>query len=418
MYKKSLLLVAFLVAFLGWVWPALGRVDEAAVKARVRSVSLPFIENTGQVDSRVAYYVRTFGGTVFVTKDGKLVYNLPAEKGGVALREVFVGAEVKEVSGEERAQARVSYFRGKDRRRWVSGLSTYHYVSLGEVWKGIRLKVRAYGDNVEKLFYVAPGARVESIKVKLEGAKELEVAEDGRLKVVTEKGDVYFTKPVAYQEEGGKRKYVEVAYKVEGSEYGFEVKGYDPKKALVIDPLLASTYLGGESFDEGADITLDSFNNVYIVGRTASSNFPVTMGAYDTDYNAGYSDVIITKFDSSLNQLISSTFLGGSYDEHAEAILVDKNGNVWVVGGTMSDNFPTTSGSYDPVFNGASDIFICKFNSDLSQLLASTFLGGADTDDGYDVAIASEGNGYITGNTHSGDFPTTSVVYIASYHQY
>ena len=271
--KGVLTSILIFLCFVALSFASKSPVDQNIVRTKLRKILIPFIENKGQVNSQVAYYAKTFGGTVFVTKDGKLVYNLPAEKGGVALREVFVGGEVKKVLGEERAKTKVSYFRGKDRKKWVSGLATYNYVNLGEVWKGIKLKVRAYGDNVEKLFYVEPGVEVGKIKVRLEGAKSIEITKDGRLKVITEKGEVYFTKPVAYQDVGGKRKYVEVSYRVEGNEYGFEVRGYDPKKELVIDPLLASTFLGGSDNDEVSAIAVDSWGNVYVAGLTKSSSF-------------------------------------------------------------------------------------------------------------------------------------------------
>jgi len=112
------------------------------------------------VHEDVAFYAKTFGGTVFVTKDGRLVYNLPEgssekedlrEHGkiskvdvkkdaqpsrAVALKESLVGAKIKEVKGESLSIARVSYFKGTDPSRWKSGISTYDLVSLGEIYKG------------------------------------------------------------------------------------------------------------------------------------------------------------------------------------------------------------------------------------------------------------------------------------------
>jgi len=204
--------------FLVWAVSAQATIEKAQVIKALKGLPVPFIENQGQVNKQVAYYAKTFGGTVFVTKKGQLVYSLPAEKGGVALKEVFIGAKASTVKGEKKAVTKVSYFLGKDKKKWVSGLSTYEYVSLGEIWKGIELKVRAYGNNVEKLFYVAPQTGVNEIKIRLEGAKKLEVAKDGRLKAVTEKGEVYFTKPVAYQEIAGKKKEIKVAYVVKDKE--------------------------------------------------------------------------------------------------------------------------------------------------------------------------------------------------------
>jgi hypothetical protein len=123
---------------------------------------------------------------------------------------------------------------------------------------------------------------------------------EGELEVETGLGVVKFTKPVAYQEEKGKKKYVEVAYAVKGDEYRFKVEDYDSTKELVIDPLLASTFLGGDGVDEAYSIIIDSGGNVYVAGWSWSSDFPTTPGAYDTTYK-GADDAFIAKFDGDLS---------------------------------------------------------------------------------------------------------------------
>ena len=75
------------------------------------------------------------------------------------------------VKGESQAVTRVSYFRGNDRSKWQSNIPSYDVVSLGEVYEGIEVKLKAYGNNVEKLFYVKPGAKPETIKMKVSGGK-------------------------------------------------------------------------------------------------------------------------------------------------------------------------------------------------------------------------------------------------------
>jgi hypothetical protein len=348
-------------------------------------------------------------------KGGKTV--LRAMK-GVALREELIGGIIKEVIGEEKALTKVSYFKGDDSSKWKNNISTYNIVNLGEIYKGIELKLKAYGSNVEKLFYVKPGAEPDNIKIKISGVDALKVNEEGELEVETGLGAVKFTRPIAYQEEGGKRKYVNVAYIVKGDIYGFKVGEYDRSKELMIDPLLASTFLGGSGDDGASSITIDSAGNVYVAGSTFCSDFPTTLGAYDRTLSA-WEDVFVSKFDSSLQHLLASTFLGGSGRDWANSITIDNVGNVYVAGVTYGENpdydpnkpFPTTPSAYDRTYSGIDDVFVSKFDSSLQNLLASTFLGGSDDDEEYSITIDSVGNVYVAGWTCSPGFPTTPGAY-------
>jgi len=182
--------------------------SKSEVLTKIAKIEVPFIQNQGQINEQVLYYAKTFGGTVFVTKKGEIVYSLPADnKKLYALKESFPNANGLEVKGEEKAPTKVSYFIGNDPKKWKSNIPTYKLVKVGKVAEGVELKLKAYGKNVEKLFYVKPGADVESIKVKVEGAQKLEVSKNGELVVNTPLGEVKFTNPIAYQEVDGKRKY-------------------------------------------------------------------------------------------------------------------------------------------------------------------------------------------------------------------
>jgi hypothetical protein len=179
--------------------------------------------------------------------------------------------------------------------------------------------------------------------------------------------------------------------------------------------LLASTFLGGSNGEGAYAIAIDSSGNVYVTGNTSSSDFPTTPGAYDTSYNDDV-DVFVSKLDANLTKLLASTFLGGGDGDDANAIAIDSSGNVYVVGKTWSTDFPTTIGAYDTSFKGGddfhfSDAFISKLNSNLTQLLASTYLGGSSADIANALAIDSSGNVYVAGWTNSKNFPTTSRAY-------
>ena len=442
MYHRIVLLILAL-AFLSSGITSAEQGPSEAVKSSFVGIPVPFIENKGHIHGDVAYYAKTFGGTVFVTRDGSIVYGLPEgnketkdhtkngllnkEEGqkaptlqrAVAVKETLVNGKVKAVKGESVPKAKVSYFKGNDPSKWQSGIQTYELVSLGEVYKGIHVKLKAYGKNVEKLFYVKPGANPEDIKIKLEGLNAIQVNEKGELELSTDLGPVTFTKPVAYQEIEGRRVDVDVSYKVietkgntKSALYAFNLGNYDKTKELVIDPLLASTFIKGSFEDIAYSIALDTSGNVYVAGSTSSSDFPTTQGAYDITKPAGAdTDVFVCKLNSGLTELLASTFIGGLSWDRAYSIALDSSGNVYVTGYTESTDYPATAGAYSKSNNGFEDIIISKLTGDLSQLLASTYIGGSMGERGYSIALDNAGNVYVTGYTNSGNYPVTDRAY-------
>ncbi|UCE18769.1 MAG: SBBP repeat-containing protein [Gemmatimonadota bacterium] len=190
-------------------------------------------------------------------------------------------------------------------------------------------------------------------------------------------------------------------------------------KHLVRDPLLASTFLGGSGSDGHYEVpmVLDDAGNVYVASRTNSTDFPVTPGVYDETHNGGY-DVFVAKLSSDLSTLLACTFLGGGGEDGGWpglALALDEDGHVFVAGITTSADFPTTAGAFDLDSNGGADLFVAKFDADLRNLLASTFLGGSGNDDYIQMTVDEEGNPYLTGATTSNDFPTTPGSYDETY---
>ena len=382
----------------------------AATKQKLAKVQIPFIANQGQGDKEVKFYAHTFAGTVFVTETGELVYSLPTVEDkkrvtGATLKEELIGGKVIEVKGESQAVTKLNYFKGNDRSKWQSNIPSYNVVSLGEVYEGIDVKLKAYGNNVEKLFHVKPGAEPETIKIKLSGGSGLRVNDRGELEVETEQGPVRFSKPVAFQEDGRNKEFVEVAYAVRGSEYGFKVGDYERTRELVIDPILAATFVGGSDADFLNALALDSSGNVYVAGATGSADFP-GVGPESADNTFAVNEGFVAKVNSDLSFILAATFLGGSDGEFATALAVDSLGNVYVAGHTSSSDFPGVGPeSADNTF-AVNEGFVAKLNSALSSILAATFLGGSDSENSpFALALDSTGNVYVAGGTGSSDFP-------------
>jgi len=176
--------------------------------------------------------------------------------------------------------------------------------------------------------------------------------------------------------------------------------------------LMYSTYIGGNSYDHGSDISIDSNNNAYITGWTQSFDFPITFDAYDITYNGGFwGDLFVLKLNPTGSSLIYSTFIGGNKSDLSESIIIDSKNNAIVTGSTNSTDFPITNGVFDDTYNGNYDIFVFKLDSTGSLLLYSTFIGGVDEDRGSCITIDSSGNVYVSGTTTSSDFPTTLDAY-------
>jgi len=174
--------------------------------------------------------------------------------------------------------------------------------------------------------------------------------------------------------------------------------------------LVYSTCLGDDAY--GTGIAVDSVGDVYISGVTASIDFPVTPGAFQTSCGGPcYGNAFVSKFNPAGSALVYSTYLGGSEADYATAIALDGAGNVYVTGYTTSDDFPVTPGAFQTVCNGGQgcsrvgDAFVSKINAAGSALFYSTYLGGKNFDYGFGIAVDGTGDAYVTGYTAGSGFP-------------
>ncbi len=165
-----------------------------------------------------------------------------------------------------------------------------------------------------------------------------------------------------------------------------------------------STYLGGTTLDYGYGIVVDSSDCAYIVGYTLSTNYP-TVNPYQGSSQPS-NDCFITKLESSGSSLAYSTTLGGSGNDVCRSIDLDGILQAHISGYTDSVDFPTVNPYQSSFAEGAYDAIIAVLSSSGSSLIYSTYLGGGGDDQGYGIAVDTEGDIYCAGKTSSVDFPT------------
>ena len=173
--------------------------------------------------------------------------------------------------------------------------------------------------------------------------------------------------------------------------------------------LLGSTFVGGSSSDGvnqipnnygdsyRGEIIVDDFGNPYISSFSSSIDFPVSSSAYQTNYN-GLQDGVVFKMNSNLSSMLWATYIGGSGDDAAYGLRLDNANNVFVTGGTNSNDFPSTSEAAIPNYIGGDyDAFIAKIKNDGTDLLAATFFGSDGKDLSFFIDIDVSGDVYIFG---------------------
>ncbi len=382
----------------------------------IRSIFVPFIKNEGQVDSRIKFYTKIPGGMLFITGNGELVYNFSVvkwqrKKWFVGLKEVLKKAKVEKVVGIEKSETEVSYFVGRDEKKWKTGIKTFRVISFGEVYEGISLKLRVYNGGIEKIFEVKPGADPKKIAFRVEGATDIRFNDKtGELVIKTSMGEIRLARLEAYQEINGKRVNVALRYRPLSKIYMFDIGKYDKTKTLVIRIPFAYTHLESYVADHVKSLAIDQEGYVYVVGNTYWLDMPTKAGTYP--YDGGVDgNIFIAKLTGDLSKFITYTYIGGSMGDFVHSVAVDSSGNIYIGGYTWSEDFPVTEGAYQTSKSGRVDTFILKLSNDLKRLIASTYIGGSRGDYADSMVLDSKGNVYIAGTTWSTDFPITKGAY-------
>lgn len=178
---------------------------------------IPFKPNTGQCHRDAVFFARTFCGSVYITKQGRITYAYRLKDKGVLFSEEFLNGDLSDICGEE----------------WIH--SGYQRVNLGQVYEGIEIKLNVMGRHIKKHILVKPGASTDQIRVKVQGAQRLSKQKNGDLYIQTEQGQIGLPALEAHQYLGSHKIPVSLDYELNGDEYGLMPGPYNKNQNLIIE---------------------------------------------------------------------------------------------------------------------------------------------------------------------------------------
>jgi|GEM_PF-2026555 len=399
--------------------------DKNSIAESYGKLPIDFEPNVGQTDDSVRFVARGRGYSLFLT-GSEAILDLRNNRGkNSSLRMKFAGAnESAETRGLDETGSRTNYLVGNDPDKWRSDIPNYNKVKYDEIYPGIDLVYYGNGQKLEYDIIVSPQADTRKIAVSFSGASAAKIDRaSGDLLLTTAVGTLRQQKPIAYQEIEGSRSEIASAYRMRREPDGttriaIDLGEYDHSKELIIDPILAyGSYLGGSGFDDGRGIAVDSVGNAYVVGMTASLNFPTTPGTIKTTNppstnNVQWNDAFVTKINPAGTARVFSTYYGGrNGSEIGTGVAVAPTGEVLISGTTTANDLPTVN-AYQATFGGTDDAFAAKLNTTGSAIVYSTYLGGNNTDLGGRIALnSSTGTAVFGGFSSSPNFPTTPGAY-------
>ena len=282
---------AMVAAILSFI-PASAAIGYSA-GAAYGKLPLSFEVNQGQANSAVEFLSRGDGYSLYLTATSTVL-----SLKGATVRLKFVGANPSpHLAGLDQLPGKSNYILGNDPNQWHVGIPTYGKVKYAEIYPGIDL---VYYGNQRELEYdltVAPGADPRRIRLRLTGVDRIDFNHGDVLLSVSGR-QLRIRRPFVYQPStSGKRRIDGAFVRIGKNEIGFQLAAYDPAQPLVLDPVISySTYLGGNGFDTGKGIAVDSAGNAYITGQTNSIDFP-TLPPYENAFG-GSNNVFVLKLNS------------------------------------------------------------------------------------------------------------------------
>jgi hypothetical protein len=412
----------------------LGLLLSLTVSSLRAAPSTGFIENQGQVDSRVAYYMPGGRASIYFTKEAVVVdlheqrtrpvsepmrgvdplHDPTAEAPAEPLRGCAVYIRFKGANPSPRIEARgeletqYSYFLGNDASRWRSDVPAYAEVVYHNLWPGVDLVLRRQPDGISGRLVKGPEKATAIPLIRYEGATAVISLAHGSCRLETPAGALVGPLEGEVLAEAVQWRCEAAA----GNDSAPDPLGRDNPQVLSY-----STCLGGDWDDAVNKLVLAPDGCPVVAGTANSLDFPTTAGSYDT--SADTTDVpqaFVAKLTNDGAGLIWSTYLGGSGSDNGYGLALDSDGSVVVVGATHSADFPVTDGAFQDQGAGGFDAFVAKLSEGGDALIWSTYLGGSRWDDGFGVLLDEMHRPLVYGFAMSANFPTTPDAFQATLH--
>ncbi len=383
------------------------------------------VENRGQWPTDALFVSQHSTGLVRVHAEGlglQLVDRRDPDGAGVFLMQRFVGATGKATArGTETLPGVEHFLLGNDRFRWQRDLSRFQSIELNDVLPGLELAVTVGERSVVQELHVAPGTALGDVNWSWDGATDVRVVPDGSLEIDTLAGTLRLSRPVGRQRlVDGSEEAADLHFRpVDDRTWGLTASDVVPGSGVIASStLIWGSFIGGSSGESPKTVVLHPSGDYIITGNTGSTDYPVTPGALSTGFGGGVLDGFVMRFNGMTNDLMFSTYLGGSgTDGISEAVLSSTN-EIVLGGGTDSPDFPVTPGAFMETLQGnTSDSFVMRLDDMGSTVIASTLIGGSQigSDAILSIDVGPDGSVYATGRTCSNDFPITPGAVIPTY---
>jgi len=370
-----------------------------------------FEPNRGQAPSWAHYVARTVDGQVTLASDRIEVMQFGA-KGSRTFELRFKGADPQEFREESSKDGVANYYFGGQSLRRIERVPLYRKVRYGQLYPGIDLVFHGRNGRLEYDFELAPQVSAELLRIDLTDAEQAAMQDDGSLLITSNGRSIRLLPPQAFQRLGDGSASVDVAYQlINPHQVGFKLGTYDKSKLLTIDPVVAyAETVYADNSTSVAAVAADANGNVIFTGSTFSASYPVVNGQPASP--SASEEVFVTKFDSTGENIVYSTYLPAAGFSTGWAITVDQGGDAFVAGITGDLNFPVTSHNLGACSSFCNAGFVTKLDPS-GALLYSTLLGSGQILPKA-LAIDANGNALVAGLAADGSLQTVNA-YQAAY---